>query len=133
MNRSGWAIGIVIALVLILLVGAGLFASGSWGRGYGWGMMGPRMTLAPALRSGASASVGGWGGVPFMGPIFCLALVGLVIGGVVLLARSWPGEPTGPGGGRAATETPLEILKRRYASGEITKKQFEEMRRTLDK
>ena len=124
MNRSGWAIGIAIALVLILLVGAGLIASGSWGQGYGqgygWGMMGPGM-------------MGGWGGIPFMGPIFCLALVGLVIGGVVLLARSWPGEPTGPGSGRPASETPLEILKRRYASGEITKKQLEEMRRTLDK
>jgi len=120
MNRSGWAIGIVIALVLVLLVGGGLIASGSWGRGYGWGMTGPGM-------------MGGWGGVPFMGPIFCLVFVGLIIGGVVLLARSWPGEQPGPGSGRAATETPLEILKRRYASGEITKKQFEEMRRTLDK
>ena len=133
MNRSGWAIGIVIALVLILLVGGGLFASGTWGRGYGWGMMGPGMTLAPALRSGASAGVDGWGGVPFMGPIFCLVLAGLIIGGVVWFARSWPGDPPGAGSGRAAPETPLEILKRRYASGEITKKQYEEMRRTLDK
>ncbi|OGR26222.1 MAG: hypothetical protein A2139_13510 [Desulfobacca sp. RBG_16_60_12] len=85
----------------------------------GPGMMGPGMM--------------GWGGVPFMGPIFCLVLVGLVVGGVVWFAQSRSGEPPGPGGGRAATETPLEILKRRYASGEITKKQFEEMRRTLDK
>ena len=137
MSRSAWAIGIVIALVLILLVGAGLFASGSWGRGYGWGM-----TLAPALRFGASAGVGprmmgpgmmgGWGGLPFMGPIFGLVFVCLIIGGVVWFVQSRSPEQPRPESGRTASETPLEILKRRYASGEVTKKQFEDMRRTLD-
>ena len=29
------------------------------------------------------------------------------------------------------SESPLEILKRRFASGEITKEQFEDMRRIL--
>jgi uncharacterized membrane protein len=32
----------------------------------------------------------------------------------------------------SAGEAPLEILRRRYAGGEITKEQFDEMRRTLD-
>lgn len=119
MSRSTWAIGIVIALVLILLAGAGLFSSGSWGRGYGWGMMGPGM-------------MGGWWGVPFMGPIFGLVLVCLIIGGVVWFVQSRLSEQPRPESGRTAAETPLHILKRRYASGEVTKEQFEEMRHTLD-
>ena len=114
MRRSGWAIGIVIALVLILLVGGGLVASGGWGRGYGWGMM------------------GGWGGFPFMGPIFGLVFVCLIIGGAVWFVQSRSREESRLGSGPTATETPLEILKRRYASGEVTKEQLEDMRRTLN-
>ena len=132
MSKSAWVTGIVIALVLILLVGAGLFASSGWGRGYGWGMMGPGMTFAPALRSGASAGVGGWWGIPFLGMIFGMALVGVIICGVVWFVRSVSRGGSRPESGPTAAETPLEILKRRYASGEVTKEQFEEMRRTLD-
>ena len=102
MRRSGWAIGIVIALVLILLVGGGLVASG------------------------------GWGGLPFMGPIFGLVFVCLIIGGAVWFVQSRSREESRLGSGPTATETPLEILKRRYASGEVTKEQLEDMRRTLN-
>ena len=35
----------------------------------------------------------------------------------------------GPGG---PPETPLEILKKRYARGEITREQFEEIKRELE-
>lgn len=34
-------------------------------------------------------------------------------------------------GGSERRETPREILDRRYASGEISKEQYEEMKRTL--
>ena len=36
-----------------------------------------------------------------------------------------------PGRNRRARETPLEILKRRYAAGEISKDEYEERRATL--
>lgn len=36
------------------------------------------------------------------------------------------------GGGDNKRESPREILDRRYANGEITKEQYEEMRRTLE-
>ena len=35
-------------------------------------------------------------------------------------------------GGRWGAETPLEILDRRYASGEITREEHEQMRRDLE-
>ena len=123
MSRSAWVIGIAVALVLILLVGTGLIASGGWGRGYGqgygWGMMGPGM-------------MGGWWGFSFLGPILGLVLVALVIGGVVWFVQSLSRGGSRLGSGPTATETPLEIIKRRYASGEVTKEQLEDMRRTLN-
>lgn len=59
-------------------------------------------------------------------------MMGLVIGGVVWFVQSLSREGSRPGTGRMVGETPLEILKRRYSSGEVTKEQFEEIRRTLD-
>ncbi len=34
-------------------------------------------------------------------------------------------------GGTQGQETPIEVLKRRYASGEVSKEQFEQMKRDL--
>jgi len=53
----------------------------------------------------------------------------LAIGGGWECGRWWArGPDAGPG---PASESALEVLKRRFASGEITKEQFEEMRRVL--
>jgi putative membrane protein len=40
--------------------------------------------------------------------------------------RRWPS-----GGAMPETESPLEIAKRRYARGEITKEEFEEIKRNI--
>jgi putative membrane protein len=53
----------------------------------------------------------------------------LVIVGVIAVIR-WAGA-RGTTGSRPYGDTPLEILKRRYASGEITKEQYEAMKRDL--
>ena len=71
---------------------------------------------------------GGWGGM-FFGPLFMLLVVVAVVVTVVVLVRrpdgSWQGT-TQPAGRSA-----LDILKERYARGEIDKADYEERRRVL--
>jgi len=75
---------------------------------------------------------GGWFGM-FFGLVSMFLLLVAVIGGFALVAR-WLGSPRHDGhppqhppSGRA----PLDILKERYARGEIDKEEFEERRRVL--
>lgn len=71
----------------------------------------------------------GFGGMLF-GGLLMLAFWVLIIGGavwlVVTLARNNQGTAT-----TASGQTPLAILQARYAKGEITKEQFDQMRRDL--
>lgn len=68
------------------------------------------------------------------GPLFMILALAAVIAVVVLLVRwlggPWYGAqpPYQPPPGRA----PLDILKERFARGEIDKEEFEERRRVLD-
>jgi putative membrane protein len=77
-----------------------------YGYGPGWGWM-----------------IGGW--------IMMLVFWALVIIGIVALVRFLSDrDRSGPGRPKEA-ETPLEILRRRYAAGELTKEQFDEMKRNV--
>ena len=75
---------------------------------------------------------GGWSHMIF-GPIFMIVIFVVVIALVVLLVR-WLG---GMGHGAQLSHhappgrTPLDILKERYARGEIDKEEFEERRSVL--
>jgi len=60
----------------------------------------------------------------FMWVFWVLIVIGLVLLVKWLVQQSKPGEPT-------HTEAPLEILKKRYAKGEINKEEFEQKRRDL--
>jgi len=72
----------------------------------------------------------GFGGMLF-GGLLMLAFWVLIIGGavwlVVALARGSQGSSATTSG-----QTPLAILQARYAKGEITKEQFDQMRRDID-
>ncbi|MCC7105481.1 MAG: SHOCT domain-containing protein [Chloroflexi bacterium] len=70
-----------------------------------------------------------WGLALGLGGLMMLAFWGAVLVGVELLLRGLFG--TGSTRGRTE-ETALEILKRRYAAGEITREQFDDMRRVLE-
>ena len=75
-----------------------------YGYGAGWGWM-----------------IGGW--------IMMVVFWGLVIVGIVALFRAASNR-----GGCTEPEdngTPVEILRRRYAAGELTKEQFEDIKRDV--
>ncbi len=69
---------------------------------------------------------GGWGWMA-AGWITMLAFWVLVIVGIVAVVR-WMNARGGAG---QPPEAPLEILRRRYAAGELTKEQFESMKRDV--
>jgi len=75
---------------------------------------------------------GGWYGM-FFGPLFMIVLLVAVIAGVGLVGR-WFGAPwygAQPPHHAPPGRTPLDILKERFARGEIDKEEFEERRRVL--
>lgn len=76
-------------------------------------------------------SGGGWGMI--FGPLFMILVLAVVIASVALLLRWFGGSSwQGPGTQQLPqVRTALDILKERYARGEIDKEEFEERRRTL--
>jgi putative membrane protein len=69
---------------------------------------------------------------PMWGVMWILPLLFLILL-VVFLFRGPAWLWRGRSGWDDKRESPREILDRRYASGEITKEQYEEMRRTLER
>ena len=72
---------------------------------------------------------GSWFG---SGPIMMLIWLGLLVGIVVLLARAFGGPARGATGRQAhSANTALDILRERFARGEIDRAEFEDKRRVL--
>lgn len=75
---------------------------------------------------------GGWYAMIF-GPLFMILFLAVLIAAVVILVRwlggPWPGAV--PPHHAPPGRTPLDILKERFARGEIDKEEFEERRRIL--
>jgi len=73
---------------------------------------------------------GGWGMI--FGPIFMILMLAALIAAVVLVAR-WIGGPWQHAAPHypPLVRSPLDILKERFARGEIDKDEFEERRRVL--
>lgn len=106
---------LVLVLAVLLLGGAGMMG---WG---GFGMMGPGMM------GGYGGMMSGWGYNP-IGWLVSLVFWALVIGGVVWLVV-WLARTAG---GTPRSDSAIEILRARYARGEITKEQFDQMRKDLE-
>ena len=71
--------------------------------------------------------MGNWGGLG-LGWIFMIMFWILVILGIIALVRYLIGQNS-----TDKSNAPMEILKERYAKGEIDKKEFEEKKRDLSK
>jgi putative membrane protein len=70
-------------------------------------------------------------GMMLIWPVLLLVVATLLVAGVVWAVQLSSRGGSRPMGMRPADEAPAEILRRRYAGGEISKEQFDEMRRTL--
>ncbi len=103
--------GIIVAALIVLPLVFGLIWGGQYG---GWGMMGPGM-------------MGGFGWMWFM-PIFMILFWGLIIWGVVALVRGLSGSRSADS---PKAESALDVLKRRYARGDISKEEYEEKKKDL--
>jgi putative membrane protein len=105
------------ALALIALIVFSNEALAQWGRYYDDWHMGPGMMGSWGM---------GWFGGVFMIVFWILILVGLV------LVIKWLIQTTGRSkAGESTGHRALDILKERYARGEIDKSQYESMRRDL--
>ncbi len=103
--------GVVVAVLVVLSILPWLF----WG-GQGYGMMGPWM-------------MGGFGTM-FLMPVLWIAIIGLIVWAVVVAVRRSGGTESGGSTGRTE-DSALEILKQRYARGEIDKEEYEARKKDL--
>ncbi|MDA8345958.1 MAG: SHOCT domain-containing protein [Thermaerobacter sp.] len=72
---------------------------------------------------------GYWGGAwAWLGPLMMIVFWVLVIGGIVLILKAW-WQPQARSG--QPLDTAMDLLRERYARGELSREQFEEMRRDL--
>jgi len=107
--------GVILAAVLLGVFGPWLFGAAFGGSAYG-GMMGPGMMGNFGMMGGF-----GWLGMLTM-LLFWIGVIALVVWGLSNLFS-----------GRQASVEPdaLEILKRRYARGEISRDEFVQAREAL--
>lgn len=103
-------LGVLVAIVLLIpLLGGGMMGAGMM---HGYGPPGP----------------GAWSGSMGMGLgwLMMLAFWGIVVLGVALLVGWFASNRGTPAAGSA-----LEVLRRRFAAGELTPEQFDQMRQAL--
>ena len=111
MNKDLKNVIIVVAILLGLLIIGSLF-----GGFIGWERFGGMM---------GGFGLAGMG----IGLVLMVAFWALVIWAIVSFIR-WLASTSGPGG-HVSSASPLEILKQRYARGEINKEEFEQKKKDL--
>ena len=130
MDRTTRGLLVAFGVLLVVALGFSILTGGMMGPSMmGPGMMGPGMMgsgmMAPGMMSGQ-----GWMrglGMGLGGPAM-LTFWGALIVGVVVLVRV-----LGTGPARHGHVLPLDVLKRRYAAGEITREEYEQTRRELER
>ncbi len=119
-EHMGSARGLLVVLVVLVLVALSgpLMMGGMMGPGH----MGPAVVFDGGWRGGMM-----WG----LGGLTMLAFWGALIVATVFLVRHL--DTSTSAADRPRPESPLEIVDRRYAAGELTREQFEQMRKDLQK
>ena len=109
----------------------------SFGAATGVLLLSPALALAQEIPShphygGHMWGNGIWGGGIF-GPLMMIFYVVLLVGVIVIVVRWLSGSSLGgnPPASQAGGDA-MEILKKRFARGEIDKDEFDERRRTLE-
>jgi Predicted membrane protein len=102
----------ILSFILLMLLPLLTMCSGPYGHMGGWDRTG---------NYGCGFGYG-YGGM-FMGILFLIAL-GVAIYFIIQTSKK---SATGQG-----QETPVDILKKRYAKGEITKEEFDRMKKELE-
>ena len=69
-----------------------------------------------------------WGNQGFMGGFMWIFWIAIIVG--IFFLVKWIVQQNRPGG-QQQRENPLEILKKRYARGEIDKEEFEQKKKDL--
>ncbi len=127
-ERNGGWIALLVILLIFLFAGPMMFMGG--------GFMGPGMMGGYGPNGGYRGMMGyggyGYGyGFNWLGAIVriivFLIFLGLIAFGVYYLVGGGRPTPTSP----TPSSRPLEILKERYAKGEITKEEYEQMKQEL--
>lgn len=92
------------------------------------------MPLAALAQQPRGSSFGHmWNGGPwmFVGPLIMIAFIAAVVAIIVLIVRRLGGWGPDRAPFPSRDKTPLDILKERFARGEIDKDEFEQRRRVL--
>ncbi len=148
MKNTATVLGVALVVVLVLVLFSGLGMMGMMGFG-GYGMaLAPHATagVGPGILGGYAGHygmMGGYGGMMGgyaaqgfgfnpLGAILSLVVWALLIGGVALLVVRLARNAGRTAVATSAGPAPLDILKTRYARGEITKEQFDATRKDLE-
>jgi putative membrane protein len=121
MQKSERTALLLLATVVAVLFAVPLLGGGTMMHAYGYGMMAPY----------ARAAANGWGWIGLI--VMALAMLvfwGAVIGGVVLLAHAFTSPPPADDAG---SESAPEVLRRRFAAGELTEAEYTHMREVLER
>ncbi len=126
MKNAGLAVGVVLIVVLLLVLVAG---PGMMGLGW-FGMMGPGMMGG---YGGYRGIMGRYGGFTFhpVGVLVSLVVWSLIVAAVVWLAV-WLARNASVTSGPLRSGSAIEVLKARYARGEITREQYSEMKKDIE-
>jgi putative membrane protein len=114
---------VITALIVLVSVALGSMILAGMAAGFGPGGMMRGWYAGPY---GMMSSAHGWLAIA-LGWLGMLAFVGAIVLAVVWAVRSLSSMD----GRGAAAETPEEVLRRRFAAGEITREEYEQMRRVL--